>query len=129
MNITIVVSNNLMDASKVREAARFINHDVIVFNSSSRVKQLFLAGPGDRRFLIILDYQMFDMDGFGKTLDELHKIALQNDIFGIKVAAFAPHVQIDTLKVKYPQVSFISRSVFFKDLTRHLEIKESTDSK
>lgn len=120
MNITFVITNNLMDLSKVREAETRVLNDVETSTNLDRLIHTFSAGPGDRKFHIILDYFLYEKDGLDTIRQIIEEPARRYKVSGIKYSSFVPHEKIDELCAQHPDVNFIPRSKFFKDITKHI---------
>jgi|JI10StandDraft_1071094.scaffolds.fasta_scaffold375282_2 hypothetical protein len=120
MEVTFVVARNLMDLSKVREAAKHISTDIQTCSNFDRLLSMLNAGPGDRRFKIIIDYSLYEDTGLENILFQIGNVATLNEISDIEFRSFVPHEKLPDLKEKYPEVKFVPRSKFFADLTSHL---------
>ncbi len=120
MDIVVVIGKNMLDISKIQAVGENLSHQVITCTSTMKIKNMMMAGPGDRHFIIIFDYYIYengDMDVMRKEIDEAV------DKYGIdpvEYRSFVPHEKIPELTQRYPDVKFIARSAFLRDLKEHL---------
>ena len=120
MDITIAVTKNLLDSSRIDEAGKPLRHDVFTCKNLTRITTMLKAGPGDRNFTVILDYDVYSEDGFQALRGEIDTLAMDNGVNKITYKSFVPHEKLSELQAANEDVEFIARSVFFRDLVKSL---------
>lgn len=121
MDVVVVMSKNILDVSKIQEVGQNLPHQVITCNSNKKILHMFLAGPGDRRFIVIFDYYMYEESNLNDVRAEINKQAKEHKINPVEYRSFVPHEKIVELTALYPDVTFIPRSKFFQNLKTYLE--------
>jgi|GEM_PF-6213277 len=120
MEIVAVVSRNLMDLSKIREAARLTPNDIVTCSSHSRIISMMSAGAGDRRFKLIFDNNLYSDEDLRIAISQIEETALKYKLKGTRYFSFANHDKIAELKIMHPEVEFVPRSKFFREVVNYL---------
>lgn len=120
MKVIFVIAKSLADLSKVREVARRLPHNIETSLNFDRFLHMLRAGPGDRQFHLVIDYDLYADAGFLVLKEQIELAATKNGVDKVQYYSFAPQEQILELKKMYPDVSFIPRDEFFADLPKHL---------
>lgn len=120
MRIKFVIVKDFADLSKVREIARRLPESIETSSNFDRFLHMLRAGPGDRQFHLIVDYDMYADSGFSVLKEQIEFAATRNGVDQVQYFSFAPQDQILELDKKHPDVTFIPRSEFFADLQKYL---------
>jgi hypothetical protein len=108
MSKIFIVCNNLLDTSRIKEALK--DHDVNVLRSVQKAIEKFETSKDDS-ITIVLDYYTYE------NLDIIELISQFDDV---KIVSFVPHEKIDDLKLQVPEVSFVARSRFFRNIEKYI---------
>ncbi len=120
MKLFVIVTNNLLDSSRIDAAGMTVPHNVFTCTNLTRIMTMLRAGPGDREFTVILDYNFYSEDGFQAIRDEIDSVALSNGVNKIKYKSFVPHEKLSELQEANVDVEFIARSTFFREPAKYL---------
>ena len=120
MQIVVVVSRNLMDLEKIRQASRFIKHDLITCSTHSKIVSMMSAGGGDRKFKLIFDHSLYSDEGLQAAISQIESTALKFKLIDPEFLVFIPHEQLNDRKAIQPNLEFVARSKFFHDVAKYL---------
>lgn len=120
MDVVVVIGNNLLDTSRIQEVGNLLQNQVITSGSTKKILHMMSAGPGDRHFIVFFDYYIYSDGDLLSMIKEIDNTAHKNNVNDVEYKSFVPHEKIPELEAQYPQVSFIARSLFFRDLKTYL---------
>lgn len=120
VKIVVVIGKNLLDLSRVGEVARGARHSILTSPNTNRLETMLSAGPGDREFIVIFDYNYYKDGNLADIVNNLDAQALEYGVDPISYRSFVPHEKKEELAKLHPKVDFVARSAFFRDLATHL---------
>jgi hypothetical protein len=106
MNKIFLLCNNLLDSSRIKEVLS--TKELVIVRNVEKLKSLSIANDDT----VLLDYYFYENLGINSVIE--HVGGCNN------VISFVAHEKIDALKLEAPNIIFVARSRFFKNIAKYI---------
>ncbi len=112
MKKVVIVSRNILDSSRIENDLKRADIDVQKFSSTKKLIELIDSHLEE--ICAFVDFSLFD------SPDDIVELIPNVDDENIRIIIFGPHELMNELTSYYPTISFVARSLFFRDPVKYI---------